>query len=115
MSIEFDREAVGVQEQARWEDAAEFGRLTGFVRGMQVRRCVSQLPAHVSSAGSSELRSALREFKNDMEDVLGEFSDTCSMLGSGAKDAAGDFDDSERLSAAQFEEMNALLGGGQDL
>ena len=112
MSIEFDRDAVGVQAQARWNDANLFGSWSGFVSLISTRGCICQLPAHIDSSGTSELETALYSLRRDIRWVLAEFSDTCSLLGSGATGAAADFDETEKISQDGFDEMNAILGGG---
>ncbi|AWE41769.1 MULTISPECIES: hypothetical protein [unclassified Actinobaculum] len=113
MSIEFDREAVGVSAKEQWNDCEEFGALFAYLRETVVAYCASKLPSF-DGPGTEKLDAALKEYQAAMRDGLGEFSNACAVLGSGAQGATADFDETESRQSEAYKEMEAILGGGED-
>lgn len=107
--LEFDRSAVGIIANSNWNDAEEFGRISGSVLSMTLFPTARPLPegdnSGVTALSTSTVLLTLRN-------VIAEFSDAAAVLGSGTEDAIADFDHTEYEVTESYNHLQQRLGGG---
>ncbi|WP_022868597.1 hypothetical protein [Schaalia vaccimaxillae] len=110
-NIEFDRDAVGVSAKKDWEDADTFAKIGSYMTNLPSPYSVAQeLPAG-SNTGVVALRNSLADYGQTMRWVILEYSDACSVLGSGQEEAISDFDSAEYQHIDNIEALAARMGG----
>ncbi len=110
MTLEFDRDAVGVNARKDWKDCEEFGSIGSFLPTIPTYSAALDLPAGDNS-GVSALRAAARSFLTDMRYVALEFNDACATLGAGQEETIDNFDSTEYQSTSNFVDIANRMEG----
>ena len=113
MSIEFDREAVGVAANENWHDADTFGAISALIEATDVDECVSDTPSGVGPK-TKQMPGKVVAFKRMMRDVVAEFSDACAILGSGTDGAVANFDETESTESQSYLDLEARMSGEEN-
>ncbi|AWE42063.1 hypothetical protein [Actinobaculum sp. 313] len=100
--LKFDREAAGIQQASHWSDSQTFVNIAGGYRGLTYD-CYEVKDNVVNN--SSTLSDACAYFVSLMNTACLEFSDAASMLGSGIKQGADDYDQTETEITENFDFM----------
>ena len=106
-NISFDREAVGIVEKAQWTAAEDLAQVGASVGNLMLK-CYSY--PEEASAGTNALDKALSDFKTYMSWAVLEYSDACSVLGSGIADYAQDADSTETYNREKARAAASRLG-----
>ena len=99
MTINFDRDSVGISAKKDWHDSETLANI-----GIDIRRysawSIGPLPKF--DTGRTTLKEKTTHFLNRIGTVLFEFSDAAAVLGSGQESAIGNFAATEYENIERF-------------
>ena len=113
-NISFDREAVGIVEKAQWTDDKDLGQVGAAVGKLNTYGVAVDLPEG-DNVGVAALRVALDKFRDYMSMAVLEYSDACSLLGSGIASYSEDADSTETYNREATRAAASRLGVGEYL
>ncbi len=107
--LEFDREALGIEEKKNWHDSTTFASIAQSIRCTSAMGVAPPLPESANS-GTRHLVQAVTSFAHVMGTVALEYSDACAVLGSGVKSMVNDFDATEGAVSQFYSNLSDRLG-----
>lgn len=112
--ISFDRYALDIAMKDQWTDALDLAQVGVAVGKLNMVGIAYDLPAGDNS-GVAALREALNHFRDYMSMAVLEYSDACSLLGSGIASYSEDADSTETYNREATRAAASRLGVGEYL
>lgn len=113
-NISFDRYALDIAMKSQWTDAVDLGQVGAAVGKLNTYGVAVDLPEG-DNAGVAALRVALDKFRDYMSMAVLEYSDACSLLGSGIASYSEDADSTETYNREATRTAASRLGVGEYL